>query len=657
MKTTPIPTLYEIKEGILPALASAVVSMIAAVGFGMLSGLGAEAGLVTSAIFGFIAGYFGGADLIIRATTGAIVIIVADMLSRITQIPGMNYETTIFLLIIAFMVAGLVQYLIGHFQFGSAIFYVPQSIIKGFISGVGVLIIFAQLNKILGLNDFYQLVDLTFYQQLLKQLISGYGLLFFSTYLLMKFGHKIIPKIPALLTATIVGIIIQLLFRFDIEPIAKVDTSSYLSNLTQFWIAIGTVSFKVPNNIGPLIFDLLLFGFTIAFIASIDALMISVAAERMGQKNPDPNQELRAQGIGNAISAVFLGLPGSAIMGGTVVNIRSGAKTKWAGILSSLLILVLLLTFKDIVFSVPAVVIDTIILLVGFQLVDWAFIKNLNRVPINDRVVFGFVLIVTVTFNLIYAILIGFSIASIVFMKKMSDVITEESDSATYDNSQKKLISLLEKDISSEGLMQKIEVKQIKGPLFFGVTNNFAKSLKSLSKEVKYVLLNFQLVPYIDFSGVDELIQLKKELKSQKIRLIFCGLNQEASQTLSKFGLITTENRSDIRPTIESALLMIHLFEQELSELIDEEGIIQTVLNPEDEKLAIWKADKWIQSHQPFEILDKRQRIVHSAKGDMAFWNGKFKGKIPCPTGLYTFRVYEDDEKVNMTKEGIFAIV
>lgn len=651
------PSLDEFKGAIFPGVASAIVSMLAAIGFGMLSGMGVEAGMVTSIIVGIIGGYLGGADLLIRATTGAIVIIVADMLGRISQIPGIDAQTTSLFLILAFVTAALVQYLIGKFQFGSAIFYVPQSIVKGFISGVGLLIIQAQWIRLTGLDSFERFFSLEVYAELSTRFVSGYGILFLSTFLLMKFGKKVLPKVPPLLTATFFGILLQSIFHFDVDGIGTANQSSYLANLASFWGNFNIQqSWGILSTSTALLFDTLLLGVTIAFISSMDALMIAVAAERMGQGAHSPNKELKALGLGNFLSALFLGLPGSGIMGGTVVNILSGAKDRWAGIISSFLILVILLFFKETVMRVPAVVIDTIIFLVGFQLIDKAFVKNLTKVPISDRIVFVLVLFVTVAFNLIYAILIGFSIASIVFMKKMSDVITSESQSTDFNRMQKKLISVLEKDMEQQSLMESITIKQIKGPLFFGVTNSFSKSLQSLDEKVEYVLLNFQLVPYIDFSGVDEIIRLKKELNARNVRVIFCGLNKESAESIAKFGLIEQENKSDIRPSLESALLMIHLLKTQRKELIDQEGIIQSVLDMDDENLLEWNGENWIKAEQHLEIVDKRERVVHETVGSQPTWQGKYKQRIACVPGLYKVRVYNQD-KSSVVTERIIALV
>lgn len=657
MTKSVFPTLPELKGAVLPGIASAIVTMLAAIGFGMLSGMGVEAGMVSSVIIGLVGGYLGGADLLIRATTGAIVIIVADMLGRISQIPGIDAQTTSLFLIIAFTTAALVQYLIGKFNFGSAIFYVPQSIVKGFISGVGLLIIQAQWIRLTGINSFDTLTSLDVYQSLVDRFLSGYGILFLSTFLLMKFGKKLFPKIPALLTATFFGVILQSIFHFEVAGIGSPNQSSYLSNLSHFWFDFDiNQSWGILSTSSALLFDTLLLGVTIAFISSMDALMIAVAAERMGQGAHSPNKELKALGLGNFISALFLGLPGSGIMGGTVVNIISGAKDRWAGIISSVIILGILLFFKDAVMSLPAVVIDTIIFLVGFQLVDSAFIKSLTKVPVSDRIVFILVLFVTVAFNLIYAILIGFSIASIVFMKKMSDVITDESNTTAFNRMQKKLIAVLEKDAEGTQLMEKIEIKQIKGPLFFGVTNSFSKSLQSLNERVEYVLLNFQLVPYIDFSGVDELIRLKKELNARNVRVIFCGLNKESAESIAKFGLIKEANKSDIRPSLESALLMIHLLETNRNEMVDEEGIIQPVLDNDDENLSSWNGKKWISSEMQIEILDKRDRVVHETTGENPTWEGKYKERIACVAGLYKVKVTNPTTK-EVQNQRIIALV
>lgn len=651
------PSLPEFKGALLPGIASAIVSMLAAIGFGMLSGMGVEAGMVTSIVIGLVGGYLGGADLLIRATTGAIVIIVADMLGRISQIPGIDAQTTSLFLILAFSTAALVQYLIGKFNFGSAIFYVPQSIVKGFISGVGLLIIQAQWIRLTGLSSLERFFSIEVYAALSERFVSGYGILFLSTFILMKFGKKLFPKIPALLTATFFGILLQSIFQFDVAGIGTANQSSYLNNLGTYWFNFNYgQSWDIISTSTALLFDTLLLGVTIAFISSMDALMIAVAAERMGQGAHSPNKELKALGFGNFLSALFLGLPGSGIMGGTVVNIISGAKDRWAGIISSLFILVILLFFKDAVMWVPAVVIDTIIFLVGFQLIDKAFVRNLTKVPVSDRIVFVVVLFVTVAFNLIYAILIGFSIASIVFMKKMSDVITDESKSTDFNRMQKKLIAVLEKDAEDQSLMDRIEIKQIKGPLFFGVTNSFSKSLQSLDEKVEYVLLNFQLVPYIDFSGVDEIIRLKKELNAKKITVIFCGLNKESAESIAKFGLINEQNKSDIRPSLESALLMIHLLETGRKDLVDKEGIIQPVLDTDDENLSEWRASSWVEKDQHLEFLDKRDRIVHESDGNNPTWQGKYKERIACVPGLYKVKVL-DKTKSSIHLERIIALV
>ena len=367
-------------------LTAAVVALPLALAFGVASGLGPLPGLYGAIIVGFFAALFGGTPTQITGPTGPMTVVVASIFLHFNK----NLDIVFFII----SLAGLIQILIGISRLGEYVKKIPDSVVTGFMSGIGVIIISLQIPVLLGLGSegsvLSSLLKLqNIYNFNLDSLVVGLiGLI-----IIVYFPKKIDLFMPRPVIALIVGTIL---------------TSYYFINQTLIGeIPSGIPSFSIYIPSYQELPEIIYFSIMLAALGIIDSLLTSVVADNMTNTNHLSSKESIGQGIGNIISGFFGGLAGAGATMRTVVNIQNGGKTPFSGLIHSIVLILILVVFGNYASMIPLTILAAILLKVGFDIIDWEFISEIKSKSKIDIFIALIVILLIVFVNLIIAVFVG----------------------------------------------------------------------------------------------------------------------------------------------------------------------------------------------------------------------------------------------------------
>ena len=316
---------------------------------------------------------------------------------------------------------------------------------------------------------------------------------------------------------------IAVVFKLDYRPIEQIPSGLPLPNLDIF------AKFSL-GSITPYIYSAI----TLAFLGSIDSLLTSVVADNMTKTKHNPNKELVGQGIGNSIAAIFGGIPGAGATIRTVVNIKAGGKTRLSGMIAGLLLLLILLALGPLASQIPAAVLAGILITVGIGVIDYKGLKAIPKMPFPEVLVLLLVMILSAVWNLVFAVGIGLILASLMFMKKIGDLTATQSSVEPLIRSK---AWPDEKTLPKE-IKDKIFIKHIRGPLFFGSTSYFQELVKQIPDETSCVFIRMGKMQYIDQSGLFAMEDVLTELTEKNKNILFTGLGDQPRSMMETIGII-----------------------------------------------------------------------------------------------------------------------
>ena len=367
---------------------AAVVGLPVGLAFGEASGLGAVAGIYGAIAVGFFAAVFGGTKSQIAGPTGPMAVAMAVIVT--THAESLAEAFTIVIM------AGLIQIGLGVMRIGRFVAYTPYSVVSGFMSGIGVIIILLQTVPFMGapvrtggpieaIRAWPETVaDLNYHALTIALVTLAVGILW-PAYL-----RKYLP--PAL-AALIAGTMLSLLWLSDTPVIGEVPTGLPSLHLPE--LAPGLLARSVEPAL------------ILALLGSIDSLLTSLVADAMTRTRHNPNRELVGQGIGNTIAGLIGATPGAGATMGTVVNIRAGGQTQISGVLRAAILLALVLGLGRYVESIPHAALAGILMKVGWDIIDWRFLTRIHRVQREHLLVMFITLGLTVFLDLVTAVAIG----------------------------------------------------------------------------------------------------------------------------------------------------------------------------------------------------------------------------------------------------------
>lgn len=570
-------------------ITAGIVALPLALAFGLQSGLGATAGLYGAIFISFFAALFGGTNTQISGPTAPMTAVSMVIIAGIVAANEGDIEKALPAILMVFVLAGLIQILLGVLQIGKYIKYIPYPVVSGFMTGIGVIILITQVLPMLGyypkedvdyvnkfipqaeevilekilqdeaaedilvLEDFKETVkragnitrtEITQEAQvlasnnasgvvnallLIPRALKNINYLDFLMGLITIFIIYGFKRITTVIPSTLVALFVVSLGAFFFAPGYR-TIGDIPSGFPVFQIAIFS-NFSL-GAISPYIFTAI----SLALLGAIDSLLTSVVADNMTKTKHNPNKELVGQGIGNTVAAFFGGIPGAGATIRTVVNINSGGKTKLSGMIAGLLLLFILMSLGPLASQIPAAVLAGILVTVGIGVMDYKGLRHIRLVPISEVVVMFIVLGLTVFVGLIEAVAIGLILACILFMKEISDVVDLRTTSTPLQKFSRDIPWVDEGNIV-ERMGDYVYIKHLDGPLFFGFAQRFQELIKNLP-EVKVVIIRMDKVPYVDQSGAYAMEDAIIDLQTQGITVVFTDIHGQPLNLFESLSLI-----------------------------------------------------------------------------------------------------------------------
>ncbi|MGF1539932.1 MAG: SulP family inorganic anion transporter [Pleurocapsa sp.] len=462
-------------------LTAAIVALPLALAFGVASGAGAIAGLYGAIIVGFLAALFGGTPTQISGPTGPMTVVVTTVIATfVARYP----DTGLAMAFTVVIIGGLLQILFGVMRLGQYITLMPYTVISGFMSGIGVIIILLQIPPLLGHEGVGGVVATL--QQLPTDLSQpnwvaiGLGLLTLAIILAVP------TKLNRILPAPLLALVVVTLISVVVFPDANLDRIGEIPR--------GLPTFQMPTfNIRELA-DMLRYGLMLAVLGAIDSLLTSLVADSISRTQHDSDKELMGQGIGNMVAGLFGGLPGAGATMRTVVNVQAGGKTPLSGMIHALVLLLVVFWAGPLTAQIPNAVLAGLLLKVGIDILDWGFIKRAPRISVKGTGLMYLVLFLTVFVDLITAVLVGTFVANMLTIKRLSDVQSDRIQTVI-DPTDGNNLSHAEQEILAQAGGD-ILLFQLGGPMSFGAAKSITRRM-ALVKQYRVLVLDLSEVPTI----------------------------------------------------------------------------------------------------------------------------------------------------------------
>lgn len=518
-----------------------VVALPLAMAFAIASGLEPQTGLFTAIVAGFIISAFGGSSVQIGGPAGAFIVVV---LGIVNQYGVAN-------LIVCTLMAGALLFLMGLTGLGSLVRLIPVSIVIGFTNGIAVLIALSQIKDFFGLNidvtqgNFFEknwaliqaIPGLNWSAFLLASVSLAFLFLWPKLFSMLSRGRaegtfpKILQSVPGSVILLGAGTLAAYILGLNVETIGSKFGEIPRSLPTLSWPSIEIAS--VQTLIGPTL--------TIAFLCAIESLLCARVADGITHEKHDPNQELMAQGLANIASPLFGGMPATGTIARTVTNIRSGGSSPIAGIIHSLVLLIIMLLAAPLAFHIPLAVLSAVLMFVAYNMGEWREFPKLKQYSNVYKIIMLATFLLTVIVDLTVAVEVGLVLAGVFFIYRVS-TLTE-------------FIPVYLKD---EDRAKGIVAYTIYGSLFFAVVGKIENLILNTSKTTRILVLDLHQTISIDTTALECLEELNTDLQRAGHTLIFCGLNSQALSLFKRSGFMAQLHAGQIQIDFSAAMAHAH---------------------------------------------------------------------------------------------------
>ncbi len=477
------------KNEILSGSVVAVALIPEAIAFSIISGVSPQVGLYTAFILGLVTALIGGKPGMISGATGAVAVVLVDLVMKY----GFEY------MLVATVLAGIIQILFGVLRLGKFIRLVPQPAMYGFVNGLAIVIAMAQFPLFKGEGwIMYLLVGLTM--------------------LIMFFLPKFTKAIPGSLGAIVSITALVLLFGLDTKRIGDLAD-----------ISGGFPSFHLPDV--PLNWEtlkiVLPYSFIIAAVGLIESLLTLSVLDEMSGSRGSGNKECIAQGVGNCTCGVFGAMAGCAMIGQSIINFTSGGLGRLSSLTAALLLITFVVALSDYISYVPVAVLVGIMFMVSIATFEWSSFGHIKRMPKEDIFVMLTTTILTIVFDLAIAVITGVIISALVFAWKHAKIYAK---------------------VKREG-DKKIYI--LEGPLFFGSVGSFLEVFDP-ANDPKEVVIDFKNTRVMDQSGVEAIDRITKRYNKENKKLTLRHLSEDCKKLLKNAGKYCTYEEDD--PTYKVAV-------------------------------------------------------------------------------------------------------
>lgn len=527
-------TREQFVKDVIAGIIVAIIALPLSIALALASGVTPEKGIYTAITAGFVISFLGGSRVQIAGPTAAFATIVAGIVAK------NGFEG----LVIATLLAGIILILMGFLRLGSLIKFIPYTITTGFTAGIAVTIVIGQIKDFLGLTIVTE-EPLIETMDKLKGVIRFIDTINWQAVIVgvvcmaVLIGWGYLPgfckKIPPSLIAVLVSIAMVKGLNMKVNTIGDLyEISNKLPT-----ISIPAFSLKTVRNVLP---D----AFTIAILAAIESLLSCVVADSMVNSRHRSNMELIAQGAGNIVSALFGGIPATGAIARTAANVKNGGRTPIAGMVHSVVLLLILVVLMPYAALIPMPAIAAILFMVAYNMCGWRkFVHLCKTSPKSDIIVLVVTFVLTVVFDLVAAIEVGVLMAAILFMKRMSDVTEVAGWKMVDDEDDPDSLSL-------RTVPKNTMVYEISGPLFFGAADKILAI--TLDEKMNCLILRMRSVSAIDATAMHNLEGMLAECEKKHIRLIFSHVNEQPMHVMQKAGFVERVGSENFCTHIDDAL-------------------------------------------------------------------------------------------------------
>ena len=535
-----------LRGDLLGGLTAAVVALPLALAFGnaALGPGGAIYGLYGAIVTGFFAALLGGTPSQVSGPTGPMSVTVAGVVSSLAAVgvsTDLGAGEMLPMVMAAVAIGGVFEALLGVFRLGRFITLVPYSVVSGFMSGIGFIILILQIGPFIGVSTTGGVIGcLTALAEVPLPNPAAISIGVMTVAVVFFTPGRIRQWVPSpLLALLIVTPLSLLMFNDDrlqslgLEPLNRIGA-----------IPDGGLRFVMPN-FSQHLSELLKAGVVLALLGAIDSLLTSLVADNITQTNHDSNRELIGQGIANTASGLLSGLPGAGATMRTVINIKSGGATPISGMTHSVVLLLVLLGAGPMAAEIPTALLAGILIKVGLDIIDWSFLLRAHRLSIKTAALMYAVMLMTVFWDLIWGVLVGMFVANLLTV----DAITQTQLQGMDDDNQN-LESISDRESLSGEERQLIRacgnqlmLFRLRGPLSFGAAKGISARIGLISN-YEVLILDISDVPRIGVTASLAIERMVQEAQSLGRLAIVAGAKQKPKERLQRFGVdMTTETR------------------------------------------------------------------------------------------------------------------
>ncbi|MGD1871758.1 MAG: SulP family inorganic anion transporter [Mastigocoleus sp.] len=505
-------------------LTAAIVALPLALAFGDSSGAGVITGLYGAIFLGFFAALFGGTPSQISGPTGPMTVVMAAVFTKVIA-AAPDKDTGMAIAFTIVMLGGLFQVLFGILKLGEYITLIPYTVISGFMSGIGFIILILQIGPFLGNAGVKGVVaSLEKFPYFITHVnLAALGLGCLTLLIVFASPARLNRIFPAPLLALIVGTIISLFIapEMGLLRIGEIPT--------------GLPKPHIPVLYPSLIKDTLGYSLMLATLGAIDSLLTSLVADNITRTQHDSDKELIGQGIGNMIAGFFGGLPGAGATMRTVINVRAGGKTPISGIIHALVLLVIVLGASKLTENIPKAVLAGILIKVGIDIIDWSFLKRAHTISMRATGLMYLVLFLTVFVDLIAAVAVGVFIANMLTVKRLTSLqsdnikaVTVPHENINFTSEEKHLLKL------AKG---RILLFHLDGPMSFGAAKYLSQQM-SIVEKYDVLILDLSEVPHIGVTATLAIENMVKEAFEEDRSVFLVGVKSTVEDRLRRLKIL-----------------------------------------------------------------------------------------------------------------------
>ena len=494
-----------------------IVALPLALGFGVASGVGATAGLITAIVAGFVAAVFGGSHLQVSGPTGAMTVVLVPVVARY----GVDAVFALSIL------AGFLVVLMGLMGMGKLVSVIPWPVVEGFTLGIGVIILLQQVPLALdtpkadGENTAlvaWATARATDWSQAAVPLAMTVGVI-----VLMLVLGRVRRSLPASLIAVGVAAAVAELARLDVDRIGALPAS------------LPTPS--MPAWDSSALAEMLPAAMAIAALAALESLLSARVADGMveGVPDTDADRELVGQGLANVASGMFGGMPATGAIARTAVNVRAGARTRLASASHALVLVVVVLVATPVVVLIPMSALAGVLIVTAVRMIDLRTARSILRATRADGAVYLITVAVTIVFDLVVAVQVGVAVAALLALRAMSRVSGLERVAVSDDLDAAEEDALLDEHIA---------VYRFHGALYFGGTKQFLDEIAAV-KDVHVIVLVLTEVRVMDTSGANALTEIITDLQRRGVTVLLKGLDAGQFKMAGAVGVLRRLGTAD----------------------------------------------------------------------------------------------------------------